>query len=271
MIGLGVGIDYSLFVVTRHRENLAVGMEVEAAVGRSGADRRAGRGLRGHHRRDRDCGLLISGIPYVAVLGFAAAIVVVVMMVAAYHVAPCVAAGSSARASPAAAGRRRAPAVRSSGSGGRRSSRRDPWPFAIVAVLVLLTLAAPFLSIRYGQSDDGTAPVGSTQRTAFDLIADGFGEGANGPLAIVVTYPKGGSVPPGLLTALKATPGVAAGRAAGDEPRRRHRRHHGGADDRRGRSGDRRPRVRRCRADVVPQAIAGASNVDAYVGGITAA
>ena len=154
------------------------------------------------------CGLLIAGIPYVAVLGFAAAIVVAVMMIASITLLPAVLGLAGKRIT-------RGRHASASASGSHFWTRwativvEHPWPFAIVAVVILLTLAAPFLSIRYGEPDDGTAPAGSTQRIAFDEIAEAFGPGANGPLAIVVTYPKGQSVPPTLVAALKATPGVA--------------------------------------------------------------
>jgi RND superfamily putative drug exporter len=268
MIGLGVGIDYSLFIVTRHRENLAVGMDVESAVGHS--VRTAGQAVlfAGTTVVIAICGLLISGIPYVAVLGFAAAIVVAVMMIAAITLLPALlglAGGRMARGRHASA----------SATGSPFWERwatlvaKHPWPFALVAVLILLTLAAPFLSIRYGESDDGTAPVGSTQRTAFDLIAEGYGPGANGPLAVVVTYPKGGSVPSSLLAALKRAPGVAQVAPPQTNP-----------DDDTAvitvepktspdaqRTTD---LVATLRNDVVPAALTDATGVRAYVGGITA-
>jgi RND superfamily putative drug exporter len=268
MIGLGVGIDYSLFIVTRHRENLAAGLDVEAAAGRS--VQTAGQAVlfAGTTVVIAICGLLISGIPYVAVLGFSAAIVVAVMMVAAITLLPALLGLAGARI---ASGR-----ASEAASGSRFWARwatmvaRHPWPFALVAILFLLTLAAPFLSIRYGEADDGTAPTGSTQRIAFDLIAEGYGPGANGPLAVVVTYPKGGSVPDALLTALKATPGVAQvapprTNTAGDtavvtvEPTT--------APDAQATS----DLVATLRDDTVPKALAGTSGIRAYVGGITAA
>jgi RND superfamily putative drug exporter len=269
MIGLGVGIDYSLFIVTRHRENLADGMDVEAAVGHAVATAGQAVLFAGTTVVIAICGLLISGIPYVAVLGFAAAIVVAVMMVAAVTLLPALLGLTGRRITR---GRRAA-----ASAGGSRFWTRwatmvaeHPWPFALVAVVILLTLAAPFLSIRYGQSDDGTAPAGSTQRIAYDLIAEGFGPGANGPLAVVVTFPKSGSVPASLTTALKATSGVATVSPPQTNP----------ADntavievvpttapDAQATS----DLVTTLRDDVVPRALDGSKDVKAYVGGITAA
>ena len=268
MIGLGVGIDYSLFIVTRHRENLASGMDVQAAVGHSVATAGQAVLFAGTTVVIAICGLLISGIPYVAVLGFSAAIVVAVMMVAAITLLPALLGLTGTRI---ARGRS------ATHAGGSRFWERwatmvcnHPWPFAIVATAVLLTLAAPFLSIRFGQSDDGTAPSGSTQRIAFDLIAEDYGPGANGPLLLVVTYPDGGAVPAALTDALKATPGVAqvapAQTNSSDdtavvaiEPTT--------APDSQSTS----DLVSTLRDDVVPKALEGSTDTKAYVGGITAA
>ena len=267
MIGLGVGIDYSLFIVTRHRESLASGMDVEASVGHSVATAGQAVLFAGTTVVIAICGLLISGIPYVAVLGFSAAIVVAVMMVAALTLLPALL---------GLTGKRIARGRSATHAGGSRFWERwanlvcsHPWPFAIVATAVLLTLAAPFLSIRFGQSDDGTAPSGSTQRIAFDLIADDYGPGANGPLLLVVTYPDGGSVPAALTDALKATPGVAhvapaQTNSADDtavvaiEPMT--------APDSQSTS----DLVATLRDDVVPKALEGSTGTKAYVGGITA-
>ena len=88
MIGLGVGIDYSLFIVTRYRENRADGMELEAAVGRSVATAGSAVLFAGTTVVIAICGLAISGIPYVARLGYMAGIVVAVMMLAALTLLP---------------------------------------------------------------------------------------------------------------------------------------------------------------------------------------
>ncbi len=268
MIGLGVGIDYSLFIVTRHRENLAQGMDVQASIGRSVATAGQAVLFAGTTVVIAICGLLISGIPYVAILGFAAAIVVAVMMVAAVTLLPALL---------GVAGKHIARGRSGAHAGHSRFWERwatlvcaHPIPFAVVAVAILLALAAPFLSIRYGQSDDGTAPAGSTQRIAFDRIAEGFGPGANGPLLVVVTYPEGGSVPAGLEDALKDAPGVAQvapaqTNTADDtavitvEPTT--------APDAQATS----DLVSSLREDVIPKALEGSTDTRAYVGGVTAA
>jgi len=220
MIGLGVGIDYSLFIVTRHRENLRNGMEVDAAAGHAVATAGQAVIFAGTTVVIAICGLALSGIPYVAVLGFTSALVVAVMMVAAITLLPAFLglAGpriNSLRVRGLHLGHHRSTAHDDAGrptfwARFATSVARHRWPCAIGAVIVLLALAAPFLSIRYGQPDDGTAPSSTTQHQAFELLAQGFGPGVNGPLAVVVTFPKNGEVPPALLTALRNTPGVAS-------------------------------------------------------------
>jgi RND superfamily putative drug exporter len=277
MIGLGVGIDYSLFIVTRHRENLASRMELEASVGHAVATAGQAVLFAGTTVVIAICGLLISGIPYVAVLGFCAALVVVVMMIAALTLLPALLGlvGHRIEKSKLHIGRRRHDDTTAKDPDrppfwARWATlvARHAWAFTLVGVLILLTLAAPFLSIRYGEADDGTAPAGSTQRIAFDLIAEGFGGGANGPLAIVVTYPEGQDVPPDLVTAIKQTPGVASvappdTNPAGDTavidviPTT--------APDAQATSN----LVTTLRDDVIPKALVG-SQARAYVGGVTA-
>ena len=137
MIGLGVGIDYSLFIVTRHRENLAAGMDVEPAVGRAVATAGQAVLFAGTTVVIAICGLLISGIPYVAVLGFSAAIVVAVMMIAVDHAAARRCSASSA--TRIARGRRASSRPRAARAFWERWATivaRHPWPFAVVAVLV---------------------------------------------------------------------------------------------------------------------------------------
>ncbi len=285
MIGLGVGIDYSLFIVTRHRENLASGMEMEASIGHAVSTAGQAVLFAGTTVVIAICGLLVAGIPYVAVLGFTAAIVVAVMMLAALTLLPALLGWVGPRIDKGRVpglhlGRHHHEAAQRAAASGEPAKppfwerwatgvAKHKWPCAIVSVLVLLTLALPFLSIRYGESDDGTAPSGSTQRIAFDLIADSFGAGANGPLAVVVTLPDGEQVPSQLTKALAAAPGVATVtppqvNAAGDTavitvvPTT--------APD----AAATTDLVDLLRANTIPTALAG-SDVQAYVGGVTAA
>jgi putative drug exporter of the RND superfamily len=219
MIGLGVGIDYSLFVVTRYREALATGLTVEAAIGRALATAGQAVLFAGSTVVIALCGLQLSGIPYVAVLGFTAAIVVAVMIVAALTLLPALMAVAGRGID-----RLRVPGLRSSipqegttahAHGFARWARfvaRHPWPLAIACLALLLTLAYPVTQMRLGQTDDGSAPASSTQRKAYDLLAQGFGPGANGPLLLAVALPTPGDTTPipAITRAVTGQPGVAA-------------------------------------------------------------
>jgi putative drug exporter of the RND superfamily len=228
MIGLGVGIDYSLFIVTRYRENRANGMDIEAATGRSVATAGSAVLFAGTTVVIAVCGLVIAGIPYVARLGYMAGLVVAVMMVAAITLLPAVIGliGNGIdrwkvpslihhpdRAAAAAAGADGPEPVSPRASVWERwatTVARHAWPFAILGVVILLTLAVPFLSMRLGETDDGNLPTSATQRQAYDLIAQGFGPGTNGPLLVVVSLPaSGGDAALTAITgALAKTPGV---------------------------------------------------------------
>ncbi len=216
MIGLGVGIDYSLFIVTRHRECRAAGMTIEDSIGRAVSTAGQAVLFAGLIVVIAITGLVIAGIPYVSMLGFTTAFVVFIMMIAALTLIPALLGALGDRID-----RGKVPKFfhrQEKVTDGKPTFwenwaihvTRHPWPYGVAVLLILLTLAVPFLSIRYGQPDDGTQPPGTTNRIAFDTIAKGFGNGFNGPLLIVVTYPNGGAIPPNLLQDLKNTPGIAS-------------------------------------------------------------
>jgi RND superfamily putative drug exporter len=223
MIGLGVGIDYSLFIVTRYRENLATGLDVEAAVGRSVATAGSAVLFAGTTVVIAICGLALSGIPYVARLGYMSGIVVAVMMLAALTLLPAII-GVVGRAidrwkvpslihhpdRAVADGRDPEPPSGTVWERWATLVARHAWPFAILAVIILLVIAWPVLSMRLGESDDGNLPTSTTQRQAYDLVARGFGPGTNGPLLVVVQLPSLGddAVIADISSALEKTPGI---------------------------------------------------------------
>jgi RND superfamily putative drug exporter len=226
MIGLGVGIDYSLFIVTRYRENLAAGMTPEDAIGRSVGTAGMAVLFAGSTVVIAICGLAISGISYVARLGYTAAAVVAVMMVAAVTLLPAligvvgrsidrfkvpslVGHHGSGHQTP---GTPSEPLVPTFWARWATNVAQHAWPFAIGSVVVLLTLAYPLISMRLGQSDDGNLPRSTTQRQAYDLVAEGFGPGTNGPLLVVVSLPPGAptSVVNDVVATAQHTPDVAA-------------------------------------------------------------
>ena len=221
MIGLGVGIDYALFIVTRHRQNLAAGMEVNESIGL--ANGTAGQAVlfAGGTVVIAITGLALSGIPYVTRLGFMSAIAVAVMMIAAVTLVPAALglAGRHINSIRVPHLRRKARAEAHHSVTGARPRgwerwamfmSRHRWAAVIISLAILLTLAAPVLSMRLGQTDDGTLPEDLTQRQAYDLITEGFGAGANGPLFLAVALPQPGDMAPvdAIEQAAAKVPGV---------------------------------------------------------------
>ena len=204
MIGLGVGIDYSLFILTRHRQNLAQGMDIVESVGLSNGTAGQAVLFAGGTVVIAICGLAVAGIPYVTKLGFTSAIVVAVMIAAALTLLPALLGlvGRHVDSLHIPRLRRKArekQATALTGAGGGEGWKRwayfmsrHRWAAVILSLAVLITLALPVFGMRLGQTDDGTDPKSTTQRQAYDLIAEGFGPGANGPLVLAVSLPKAG-------------------------------------------------------------------------------
>jgi RND superfamily putative drug exporter len=214
MIGLGVGIDYALFVVTRFRQHLHEGMSVPDAAGRANATAGQAVLFAGTTVVIAIVGLLLAGLPAVTTMGFAIAISVVVAMVIAVTLLPGLLGWAGLRIDKFAIHRRRATDAAHETISGRWAHQvgRRPGRYAVVALVALVALAAPVLSLRMGWADDGNAAPGTTQRQAYDLTTEAYGPGFNGPLTVVVEDPEG-ATGSGAVTrvhdALAATDGVA--------------------------------------------------------------
>jgi len=259
MIGLGVGIDYALFIVTRFREQLHLGHTVEESV--AIAIDTSGRAVTfaGLTVVISLLGMLLMGVSFIQGLGIGAATVVAVTMVASLTLLPAmlgfagervertrwrglIAAGLVAVAllgaglkiQPLAAGAilvaavvivlgffwtplrrevpRREPAPLRTTRAYRwsRVVQHHPWSMAIGATVFLVVLTIPAFGMHLGFPDEGNDPPGTTTRKAYDLLAEGFGPGHNGPLVLVSKLPEG-TTPEQLAavtTALEDTPGV---------------------------------------------------------------
>ncbi|HEU5083397.1 MAG TPA: MMPL family transporter [Acidimicrobiales bacterium] len=218
MIGLGVGIDYALFVLSRHRDNLGAGMGIEESIGRTNATAGQAVVFAGGTVVVAILGLQLAGIPFVAALGWSAALVVAVAVVVAVTLLP---------AFLALAGTRMAPRPRQLVGEGRAGGwvrwahwvAHRPWRSAVAATLVLLVLAVPLTDMRLGQADAGTDPESTTHRRAYDMLADGFGDGFNGPLLVVVDL-AGADEPDAVLASLGESLGALDGVAAVSPPER---------------------------------------------------
>src|SRR3954463_10886666 len=219
LMGLGVGIDYALFVVTRHRNAIKAGREPEAACVR--ALNTSGRAVlfAGGTVIVALLGLLVLGVSFLNGVAVASAVVVLVTMTAAITLIPALLGMIGMRALSRRERRRLA-----------ELGPRDPklegfWPrwaafvqehripLAVGALVIMLALALPALGLRLGSADAGQDPPSSTTRKAYDLLAKGFGPGFNGTFQIVARTPNGKADLPKvqqLQQALSKTDGLAA-------------------------------------------------------------
>jgi len=218
LIGLGVGIDYALFIVTRHRNNLKAGMSpAEAAVRALNTSGRAVL-FAGTTVCIALLGMLVLHIGYISGLGIAAAITVLFTVAAAATLLPALLGFLGMRVLSRRERRRLAaegPAPDgTSGMWTRLAAfvQRHPAPLAAVAATVMLVLAIPVLSLRLGSSDAANDPASTTTHQAYDLLATGFGPGFNGPLEVAGTTstPADAAAFARLAGALRTEPGIAA-------------------------------------------------------------
>ena len=217
LIGIGVGIDYALLVLTRFRSAMKSGKDRHDAVVEAVST--AGRSviIAGSTVVIAILGLFITGLPYMYGVAISASLAVLVVMLASITLLPALLSYLGPRVDRLRIpflGRRldrpeedgNSPAARWS-----HAVQRRPWTAAIVAAAILLALAAPALGMRLGFPDAGNDKKGTMTREAYDLISEGFGPGANGPLVIAAELPDTAakSDVQALATALREDPGIA--------------------------------------------------------------
>ncbi|MBC9712758.1 MMPL family transporter [Streptomyces sp. TRM66268-LWL] len=223
MVGLGVGIDYALFVLARHREYLACGLGPQAAAGRAVAT--AGRPVvfAGGTVVVSILGLAVANVPFMTVGGLAVSIVVLIMVLASVTLLPAFLGAAGPRLARAGRigralrarkpGRLARPRDLSAGPAGWRRwighVNRHPVLYAIGAAGLLLAATLPVLGLRVGLPDDGSLPQSRTERRAYDLVAEGFGPGTNGPLVIAADPTGDPGVVDRLVKAVAGDPGIA--------------------------------------------------------------
>ncbi|MEU5597842.1 MMPL family transporter [Streptomyces sp. NPDC020298] len=276
LIGLGVGIDYALFIVTRHRRGLKRGLEVtEAAVG---AVATTGRAVvfAGATVCIALLGMVMLRLGFLNGVAVAASLTVVLTVAAAVTLLPALLSFIGPRALSRRERRRLAehgpqPEL-PTGLAARWSAfvERHPKLLGSAAVAVIALLALPTLALRLGTSDQGNDPKPSTTRQAYDLLAEGFGPGVNGPLTLVTRVDGGAGrlALDNLDATLRATEGVASVTPV---------RYDSGGDtayltvvpDSAPQSQRTSELVDRLRTEVLPRAEAGTS-LDVRVGGVTA-
>ncbi|MFC9974904.1 MMPL family transporter [Spirillospora sp. NPDC127200] len=195
MVGLGVGIDYALFILTRHREGLAQGLAVPEAAGRAIATAGKSVVFAGLTVLLALCGLVLSRIPVFMTMGFATGIVVAATVAGAVTLLPAVLGLAGRRVlrrrdrAPGAVLATESPRVRRWAD--RVAAR--PWAWLLAALVLMLALAAPALGMRTWPSDASSEPDSNTARRAYDLVAEGYGPGSNGPLLVAVDLRRTGA------------------------------------------------------------------------------
>ena len=194
MIGLAVGIDYSLFIVSRHRSQLALGTEPQESAALAVGTAGSAVVFAGLTVVIAMAGLSVIGIPYLTVMGLSAAAAVLVAVLVATTLLPALLGFAGDRLTPRPGTRARRRELVSSRAGSEPANTGERW-FRLVTRRPLLTvlaclvalgaLAWPVHSLRLALPDNGTAPAGSSQRLAYDQVSKEFGPGFNGPLLIL--------------------------------------------------------------------------------------
>ncbi|MGX6607685.1 MMPL family transporter [Micromonosporaceae bacterium Da 78-11] len=197
MLGLAVGIDYALFVVSRYRHELAAGHEGEEAVGRAVGTAGSAVVFAGLTVVIALAALTVVGIPFLASMGIAAAGTVAVAVLITLTLLPALLGfagrkviAKKRRDAPAAAQHTKAPF----GERWARGVLRHRIPALLLSLGLIAVVALPLTDLRLALPDDSTAAPDSTQRKAYDQLSEGFGAGFNGPLVIVVEAAAGQAV-----------------------------------------------------------------------------
>ncbi len=188
MIGLAVGIDYALFIVSRHRHELMEGRDGEDAAGRAVGTAGSAVVFAGLTVLIALAGLAVVNIPMLTKMGLAAAATVALAVLIALTLIPALLgfAGPKVLTRKVRKGRAKDSGRLNLGTRWARLVVRRRVPFLIGAVVALGLAAVPMSRMELGLPDDGSQPVSTTQRRAYDMLSEGFGPGFNGPLMVVV-------------------------------------------------------------------------------------
>ena len=270
MIGLGVGIDYVLFILTRYRDELEHHSPHDATVRALGT---AGRAVvfAGITVMISMLGMFLMGLEFVKGIALAGATPVFIIVIAALTLIPAMLGFIGHNINKFSIHRTKHDPNKE--TGWHRWSRlvqRRAWPFAIGGFVLLAVATIPLASLRLGFSDQGNDPTSSTTRKAYDLIAKGFGPGANGRFIIAVDTSASGSAAslPALMSALNKADGVAA--TVGPFPSSDGRAAMIQLVPKTSPQDEATPQlVHRLREKVIPPAVNG-TGLKAYVGGFTA-
>ena len=215
MIGLGVGIDYALFIVTRHFRGLADGLDLDESIARAAATSGGAVFFAGCTVTIALVSLAVAGIPLVTTMGLMAGIAVVVAVLAALTLLPAGLAITGGHINSLRVRRPASAAATKDGAWARWANgvAKRPGLAGLAALAILLVLTIPLLSMNLGQQDTAALSSSTTARRAYDLLSENFGAGVNGPLLVTASLASSAEA----STALKAleqnvaaTSGVAA-------------------------------------------------------------
>jgi RND superfamily putative drug exporter len=189
MIGLGVGIDYALFIVTRHFRGLHDGLPINESVGRATATSGGAVFFAGGTVTIALVSLAVAGIPLVTTLGLMAAIAVIVAVLAALTLLPAALAILGPRINSLRLRQPKTDADARNGMWAKWAGEiaKQPIIAGVAALAILIPLSIPLLSLSLGQQDTAALSTSTTARRAYDLISKYFGPGVNGPLIIAVS------------------------------------------------------------------------------------
>jgi RND superfamily putative drug exporter len=220
MLGLAVGIDYALFILSRHRQNLDDGLEPREAAARATATAGSAVVFAGATVVIALVGLAVVNIPFLTVMGVAAAATVMLAVLIAVTLLPAMLGFGGKRFARlnrvlTKRPRRRAEGAPTLSTRYVKLITRRPLAVVLLGVAVLGAIAIPATHMKLGLPDDGASPTSSTERRAYDLLTEGFGPGFNGPLTAVVYAPevprdKQKELAQGIADEIKTFPGVAA-------------------------------------------------------------
>ncbi len=216
MIGLGVGIDYALFIVTRHLRGLDDGLEMDESIARAAATSGGAVFFAGCTVTIALVSLAVAGIPLVTTMGLMAAIAVVVAVIGALTLLPAMLAILGPRLNSLRV--RRPPTDAQAHQGAWATLAKDiakqPVVAGIVALAILIPLTIPLLSLSLGQQDTAALSKSTTARQAYDLMSKNFGPGSNGPLIIAISLGSPAKAPSGSSSSSSSSSSQSDPRAA---------------------------------------------------------
>jgi len=215
MLGLGVGIDYALFIMARYREHRVAGHDNPTALSKAMGSAGSAVLFAGGTVVVAMAALVLTGLGFLASIGLSTSLVVLFAVATALTLLPALLSLLGDRIDAGRLVGRRHPVRHAEDTAWWRFAHRisaRPWPYLVVASMVLLALAVPALRMKTGFPDAGDDPTSTTHRRAYDLLAEGFGPGFNAPLLLVADLRRPGvdaQAIPALSDRIAADPGIA--------------------------------------------------------------